>query len=372
MFSGRLKANKNKTVVIAAGGTGGHVFPALAIAQQLSKNDFKVVWLGTSEGIESSVAPDNNIPLHTLKVVGIRGKSFFQKVTAPLLMVHAVCRALSILREHRPCCVLGMGGFASAAGGVAALLMAIPLVIQEQNAIAGTTNRLLARFAIEIFTGFPEVFASHKAASYSGNPLRTSFSQQLLSNESASRDEASESTPINILVLGGSLGAHSLNEVVPSALATLSTETDFSVRHQAGKRDAAMVVETYQSSHINARVDTFIDDIYQAYSKADLVIARSGALTVSEIAAVGVACVLVPYPYATDDHQRANAEWLVKTGGAICIADAEFTITNARALIGELLANRSELIVKGNKVSSMAMPNATHIIADACSGYAYA
>jgi UDP-N-acetylglucosamine--N-acetylmuramyl-(pentapeptide) pyrophosphoryl-undecaprenol N-acetylglucosamine transferase len=371
MFNRRSSVNKNKTIIIAAGGTGGHVFPALAIAQQLIKNDFKVIWLGTAEGIESSVAPDNDIPLHTLQLIGIRGKSFFQKLAAPLLMARGVCSALLLLRKHRPCCVLGMGGFASAAGGVAASLLAIPLVIQEQNAIAGTTNRILARFAIKIFTGFPNVFASHKSASYSGNPLRTSFSQQLLSNESASRDEASESTPINILVLGGSLGAHSLNEVVPSALATLSTETDFSVRHQAGKRDAAMVVETYQSSHINARVDAFIDDIYQAYNKADLVIARAGALTVSEIAAVGVACVLVPYPYATDDHQRANAEWLVRTGGAICINDAEFTVAKATTVIGELLASRSELVVKGNKVSSLAMPNATDIITDACLGYAY-
>ena len=220
MFSRRSSTNKNKTIVIAAGGTGGHVFPALAIAQQLIKNGFKVIWLGTAEGIESSVAPDNDIPLHTLQVVGIRGKSFFQKATAPLLMARGIYHALLLLRKHRPCCVLGMGGFASGAGGAAAFLMAIPLVIQEQNAIAGTTNRILARFAIKIFTGFPNVFAGHKAASYSGNPLRTSFYQQLLSNESASKDERSESTPINILVLGGSLGAQSLNQVVPSALAT--------------------------------------------------------------------------------------------------------------------------------------------------------
>ena len=250
--------------------------------------------------------------------------------------------------------------------------MSIPLVIQEQNAIAGTTNRILARFAIKIFTGFPNVFAGHKAASYSGNPLRTSFYQQLLSNESTGKDERSESTPINILVLGGSLGAQSLNQVVPSALAKLGVKTDFSVRHQAGKKDVAIVVETYQSSHIDARVDAFIDDIYQAYNKADLVIARAGALTVSEIAAVGVACVLIPYPYATDDHQRANAEWLVKTGGAICIDDAEFTVAKASAVIGELLTNRGELMARGNKVSSMAMPNATDIVADACLGYAYA
>ncbi|MAV75280.1 MAG: undecaprenyldiphospho-muramoylpentapeptide beta-N-acetylglucosaminyltransferase [Cellvibrionales bacterium] len=372
MFSGRSSTNKNKTIVIAAGGTGGHVFPALAIAQQLIKNGFKVIWLGTAEGIESSVAPDNDIPLHTLQVVGIRGKSFFQKATAPLLMARGIYHALLLLRKHRPCCVLGMGGFASGAGGTAAFLMSIPLVIQEQNAIAGTTNRILARFAIKIFTGFPNVFAGHKAASYSGNPLRASFYQQLLSNESASKDEGSESTPINILVLGGSLGAQSLNQVVPSALATLGIKTDFSVRHQVGKKDFAMVVETYQSSHIDARVDAFIDDIYQAYDKADLVIARAGALTVSEIAAVGVACVLIPYPYATDDHQRANAEWLVKTGGAICIDDAEFTVAKASAVIGELLTNRGELMARGNKVSSMAMPNATDIIADACLGYAYA
>ncbi len=371
MLRGRLNGNKNKTIVIAAGGTGGHVFPALAIAQQLIKNGFKVIWLGTVEGIESSVAPDNDIPLHTLQVVGIRGKSFFQKVTAPFLMIHGLFLAVLLLRKHKPCCVLGMGGFASAAGGMAAFLMAIPLVIQEQNAIAGTTNRILARFAIQVFTGFPNVFSSHKAASYSGNPLRTSFYQQLLDNESRRQGRVSDSTPINILVLGGSLGAHSLNEVVPAALATLGTQRHFSVRHQAGKRDLAMVVESYQSSHIDARVDAFIDDIYQAYNKADLVIARSGALTVSEIAAVGVACVLVPYPYATDDHQRANAEWLVKTGGAICINDAEFTVANASDVISKLLASRSELVVRGNKVSSMAMPNATDIIADACLGYAY-
>ena len=199
-----------------------------------------------------------------------------------------------------------------------------------------------------------------------------SFFQQLLSSESTRNDEGSESTSINILVLGGSLGAHSLNEVVPSALATLGEKTDFSVRHQAGKKDVAMVFDAYQSSHIDARVDAFIDDIYQAYNKADLVIARAGALTVSEIAAVGVACVLIPYPFATDDHQRANAEWLVNTGGAICIDDDEFTVAKASDVIGELLTNRSELMARGNKVSSMAMLDATDIIADACLRYAYA
>ena len=377
MFSRRSGRIKNKTVVIAAGGTGGHVFPALAVAEQLADKDFKVIWLGTAEGIESSVAPENNIPLHTLNVVGIRGKSFFQKLKAPLLMARGVYYSMLLLRKYRPCCVIGMGGFASAAGGFSAFLMTIPLIIQEQNAIAGTTNRILARFANKVFTGFPDVFTDNKVAYYSGNPLRTSFYQQLIgdvdhSQEKRSQDVELDSKPINILVLGGSLGAHSLNTVVPTALAALGDEACFTVRHQTGKKETTMVDNSYRSAKVSARVDAFIDDIYLAYNQADLVIARSGALTVSEIAAVGVACILVPYPHATDDHQQANADWLVKTGGAICVSDAEFTVVKAKTLISQLLFNRSELILRGNKVNAMAMPSATNIISNACLEYANA
>lgn len=372
MFSECLKGTKNKTVVIAAGGTGGHVFPALAVAEHLTDKGFKVIWLGTIEGIESSVAPDNNIPLCALNVVGIRGKSVFQKLKAPILMFYAVCRGVLLLKKHRPCCVLGMGGFASAAGGFSAFLTGVPLIIQEQNAIAGTTNRILAHVATKIFTGFPSVFIENKKSFYSGNPLRTSFYQQLVSGRVDRQNMAVESRPLNILVLGGSLGAHSLNEVVPLALASISAQAEFSVRHQTGKKDVASVYEAYQLANVEAKVEAFIDDIYLAYRQADLVIARSGALTVSEIAAVGVACVLVPYPYASDNHQYANAEWLVNTGGAICISDADFTVTNTQSVLSELVANRSELIDKGNKVNSVAMPDATDIIGSACMGYTYA
>lgn len=364
-----------KTVMIAAGGTGGHVFPALAVAQGLRQHDLDIIWLGTRKGIESRVVPENDFVIHYIKVAGIRGKNIISWITAPLLLVWAIIKVAILIIKTKPVCVLGMGGFASAAAGFAAVITRRPLLLQEQNAVAGTTNKLLAPLAKKIFTGFPEVFSTLAKADskveFSGNPLREALYQVAEPQSRIKQDDS----PLRVLILGGSLGAHALNQVMPFALAQLQQNAQqpmpIDITHQTGKSDIEQVQKNYLDAGIDAQVISFIEDMASAYANADLVVARAGALTVSELAAVGVAAVLIPYPYAIDDHQSVNADCLVQAGAAIKLDQAEFDIDKACDVLQALLSDRAQLLTKAINARSFATPAATRTIVDACREYAY-
>jgi len=366
----QLKPSR-KTVMIAAGGTGGHVFPALAVAQGLRAIDLDVVWLGTRKGIESKIVPENKFVIHFINVAGVRGKNLLSWIKAPILLMMAVISSVSLIRKTKPCCVLGMGGFASAAAGFAAFICRVPLILQEQNSIPGTTNRLLAPLATKIFTGFPAAFKASAKSHFSGNPLRAALYQI----DEPSVRMAANASPLRLLILGGSLGAHALNCVLPKALAQLRSENtsfnDISVVHQTGVNDVEDVQQQYVLAGIDATVSAFITDMPQAYSNADLVIARSGALTVTELAAAGVASLLIPYPYATDDHQTANANWLVDVGAATLVSQADFSVDKACHLLAALLQNRKALLNQAQQARSLATPSATQIIVNACQEFSY-
>jgi UDP-N-acetylglucosamine--N-acetylmuramyl-(pentapeptide) pyrophosphoryl-undecaprenol N-acetylglucosamine transferase len=366
----QLKPSR-KTVMIAAGGTGGHVFPALAVAQGLRAIDLDVVWLGTRKGIESKIVPENKFVIHFINVAGVRGKNLLSWIKAPILLMMAVISSVSLIRKTKPCCVLGMGGFASAAAGFAAFICRVPLILQEQNSIPGTTNRLLAPLATKIFTGFPAAFKASAKSQFSGNPLRAALYQI----DEPSVRMAADASPLRLLILGGSLGAHALNCVLPKALAQLRSENtsfnDISVVHQTGVNDVEDVQQQYVLAGIDAAVSAFITDMPQAYSNADLVIARSGALTVTELAAAGVASLLIPYPYATDDHQTANANWLVDVGAATLVSQADFSVDKACHLLAALLQNRKALLNQAQQARSLATPSATQIIVNACQEFSY-
>ncbi len=362
---------KRKTVMIAAGGTGGHVFPALAVAQGLRAIDIDVVWLGTRKGIESKIVPENQFVIHFINVAGVRGKNIVSWIKAPVLLLAAVMSTISLIRKTKPCCVLGMGGFASAAAGFAAFICRVPLILQEQNSIPGTTNRLLAPLAKKIFTGFPEAFKAKTKAQFSGNPLRAALYQI----DEPSVRMALDTSSLRLLILGGSLGAHALNCVLPQALAQLCRDSaipnDITIVHQTGVKDVDDVQRAYALAGIDATVTAFISDMSKAYSSADLVVARSGALTVAELAAVGVASLLVPYPYATDDHQTANANWLVNAGAATLVPQTEFSIESACRLLSALLQDRNALLNKAQQARLLATPSATQTIVNACQEFAY-
>ena len=365
--------HEQRRVLITAGGTGGHVFPALAVAEQLRDEGFEVIWLGTSKGLEAKVVPAAGFPLLHIDVIGVRGKGLLNALVAPFKLVTAIFKVVGFIRAEKPDCVLGMGGFVSAAGGLAAAITRVPLVLQEQNSVAGTTNRLLAPLARQIFTGFPNVFASRASAVYSGNPLRSSFEDLALPEQRLQGD----SEECRLLVLGGSQGAAILNSWMPQICESLGRELGAQhcrlvVRHQTGKVQLQEVSGSYREQGVDATVEAFIEDMPAAYCWADLVLARSGALTVTELTAVGVASVLVPFPAATDDHQSCNADFLVAAGAARKLVQATTQPGDVLATLGELLGNRTLLRRMASNARRLAMPNATRDIATACGGIAHA
>lgn len=356
---------KNGRVLMAAGGTGGHVFPALAIAENLRAKGIDVLWVGTAAGIESRVVPEHNFPIHFIRVLGVRGKNWAQRLKAPFLLLAAVLQVWKLMRQTKSSCVLGMGGFVSAAAGIAALFAGVPLLIQEQNAVFGTTNRMLAPLAKTIFVGFPNLLVGNAKVVCSGNPLR----QEILNVEQPDSRIALESSVSRIFIVGGSLGANVLNAMLPQVIAQLKEQgftQAIEVLHQTGKHDFETVSAAYQSQGINAQVQDFIDNMAEAYSQADVVISRAGALAVAELAAVGVASILIPYPYAIDDHQTANAKWLVDAGAAICIAQNELTVDRLAAVLVAQLSDRQALKTTAQHGRAASYRDASEIIASAC------
>jgi len=350
-----------RPVLITAGGTGGHVYPGLAVARALQKQGIPVVWMGTSKGLEARVIPAAGIDMAWLEVTGLRGKGALALVLAPFRLVKALYQSLRIMRQHKPVAVLGMGGFVAGPGGLVAALMGIPVVIHEQNAIPGLTNRLLSKFSKKVLEGFPGSFASAKdKAVQVGNPVREDISA--LPEPSVRMGDCIE-RKLHLLIIGGSLGAQALNEIVPQALAELSEETRPVVRHQAGRNKDEATRDSYQKAGVEAKISAFIEDMAEAYGWADLVICRSGALTVAELASAGLASVLVPYPYAVDDHQTANGLYLSEQGAAILLPQTDL---NAGALATHLktfMAEPERLLQMGEKARGLAKPDATAEVA---------
>lgn len=344
----------SKCIVIMAGGTGGHVFPALAVAQYLMEKGWQVSWVGTKKGLESRVIPEHGIDIDWLSVSGIRGKGFMAKLTAFWGLIKACFQSFAILRRRKPDVVLGMGGFASGPGGLMARLLGIPLVIHEQNRVPGTTNRLLARIASRVLEAFPDSFNKKISAVCTGNPLRKDFL-------TAPNDQSRElDRRLRILVFGGSQGAKILNEIVPEAMALLK---DVEIRHQTGAVMREQVAARYQQLSIDAEVSAFINDMVEAYRWADVVICRSGAMTVSEVAAMGVPAIFIPLPNAIDDHQVANARFLTEIGAGMLLLQQDL---NASALAEKINSIRAQLQTMAHLAKQCARLDATDVVADYC------
>lgn len=348
-------------VMILAGGTGGHVFPALAVAERLRAQGVPVVWLGTRRGLEARVVPAADLPIEWLNVHGLRRRGALGWLASPWMLGRAGWQALRALRRHRPRAVLGMGGYVAGPGALAARLLGVPLLIHEQNATPGFTNRKLLRWARHIMTGFEGVFADDPRAVHTGNPVREAIAA-LPPPEQRARPNG----PLHLLVLGGSQGAQALNEAVPAALARLDGELRPTVRHQAGPAQLQAAVAAYQASGTEAEVLPFIDDMAGAYGWADLVICRAGALTVAELCAAGVPAVLIPYPHAADDHQTANARHLVAQDAGVLFPQEHLTADRLAAVLKELLGDREHLLTMARNARDMGRPDAAERVALLC------
>jgi len=352
-------------VMIMAGGTGGHIFPALAVAEVLRKRNIPVVWLGSRNSMEERLVPSTGIEFIGLSVKGLRGKGIATLLIAPFKLSWAVMQAAVAVVKRRPRAVLGLGGFASGPGGLAAVILRKPLYVQEQNAIPGMTNRTLARFSRCVMEGFSGSFQNlTKPVLHTGNPVRQTIEQLA----SPAERMAGRTGPARLFVMGGSLGAKSLNEVVPETLALLDETYRPEVRHQTGELHLQAARDCYRQSNVKADVVAFIDDMAEVYGWADLVIARAGALTVAELAQAGLASILVPYPHAVDDHQTVNAQVLVQVGAAVLIADHELTTARLKIELTHLLASREKLFQMAETAHTQARPNAAETVARVCLG----
>ncbi len=347
---------KTMKFVIMAGGTGGHVFPALAVADELRARGAEISWLGTARGIEAELVPAAGISLHCLSIEGVRGKGLMALVKAPWLLLTAVWQARKILKQEQADAVLGLGGFASGPGGVAAWLLNKPLLIHEQNAVAGTTNRWLSKIADLVMEAFP---GSLPDAKHVGNPVRQSIGQI---DSSAPVSGA----PLKLLVLGGSLGALALNELLPKAVSLLSDEQRPQVKHQTGKRHLEVTKSAYAEQCVEAQVVDFIGDMAAAYEWADVIICRAGALTVSELTLAGRAAMLVPFPYAIDDHQTKNASWLVENDAGVLHQQADLTAAMIADFLKAFDNDRESLLAMSSNARALAMPDAAKQVADYC------
>lgn len=349
-------------LAIMAGGTGGHVFPALAVAERLRAQGHEVFWIGTRNRMEARLVPERGFPIEWLGIEGLRGRGVLALLVAPGKLGLALWQAAAILRRRRPALVLGMGGFASGPGGLMAWLLGIPLIIQEQNQVPGLTNQWLARLARRVFQAFPDSFPASRRAETCGNPVRPEIA---VLPPPAIR-LAGRDGPRRLLVVGGSLGARALNEQVAPALALLPPAERPLVRHQAGEQTLEVARQAYAAAGIAAEVSPFIADMAEAYGWADLVLCRSGALTVSELAAAGLGAILVPYPHAVDDHQTANARFLAAAGAAEILPQTQLNPVNLSAVLSRLLGDRPRLLVMAEAARSLAAPDAAGRIAAAC------
>lgn len=344
-------------MMILAGGTGGHIFPGLAVADYAAAQGWRVVWMGNPAGMEGRLVPARGYELAPVRFSGLRGKGLARALALPVALLIAFWQAFRAIGRVRPQVVLGMGGYASFPGAMMAVLRGVPLVVHEQNSIAGLANRVAARIADRRLTGFPGAIAD---ARWVGNPVRA----EIAGLPDPALRYAGRSGPLDLLVVGGSLGAQALNEAVPAALAALPEGGRPHVVHQAGARNVDAVRRAYARSGVAAEVAAFIEDMAARYAAADLVISRAGALTVAELAAAGVPAVLVPYPHAVDDHQSGNARFLEKAGAAFLLPQSELSPASLAALLAGL--DRERLAAMAAKARALARPDAARACAEAC------
>jgi UDP-N-acetylglucosamine--N-acetylmuramyl-(pentapeptide) pyrophosphoryl-undecaprenol N-acetylglucosamine transferase len=340
-----------------AGGTGGHVFPGLAVADELRGRGWNVVWMGARSGLEARLVPARGYPVAWIHAAALRGKGIVAKLLLPLHLLIGFWQSARAILQHRPSVVLGMGGYVAFPGGMMASLLARPLALHEQNAVAGLANRVLGGVADKTMVAFPGAL---KNAEWTGNPVRA----DIAAIPSPEKRFEGRQGPLRLLVVGGSLGAQALNEAVPRALALLAEDVRPSVLHQAGEKNLPELKNNYQSTGVRGELVAFIEDMARAYAEADLVICRAGAMTIAELAAAGMASVLVPFPHAVDDHQSANARFLSDQGAAVLLSQADLTPEGLAKLIRSL--DRTALLVMAQKAKALGKPDAARIVADRC------
>lgn len=354
-------SNQKPLVLIMAGGTGGHVFPALAVANELQILGTEIHWLGTENGIEADVIPAANIKLHCIAIKGVRGNGLVGLLAAPFKIVTAVAQARKVIKEIQPDVVVGFGGYVTGPGGVAAKLAAVPLVVHEQNAIAGLTNKLLAKISNKTLQAFPNTLSQAKTV---GNPVRAALMQ--IAVPSARINTASNE--LKVLVVGGSLGAVAVNNTVLAAMQMLAADQRPALWHQVGKGNIEAMQAAYAQAGVEAQVVAFVEDMSAAYEWADLVICRAGALTVAEIAAAGCAALFVPFPYAVDDHQTANAEYLVKENAALMIQQADLSAAVLAEQWRYFSQHKDELLQMAEAARALAITTATTAVVEEIKG----
>ena len=352
----------SRPILVMAGGTGGHVYPALAVARALQASSREIVWLGTRRGLESRIVPEAGIDMEWISIKGLRRKGALALIIAPIQLGWALLQSLAVIIRRRPAAVLGMGGFVSGPGGVAAWLTRRPLVIHEQNAAAGMTNRLLARLARVVLQAFPGSFNSSVVAETVGNPVR----EEIAAIPAPAERYTNRQGPVRLLVLGGSQGALALNRTVPAALALLDAQVRPVVRHQCGERTLQTAKDAYAEDNIDVELMPFIEDMAEVYAWADLVVCRAGALTVAELCAAGLPALFVPYPAAVDDHQTANAKPMADAGAAVVIQEAKLTPTLLADLLRDWLQSRASLMQRAEKARALAKPDALNRITELC------
>lgn len=349
-------------VLILAGGTGGHVFPALAVAKHLHAHGVPILWLGTQRGLEARVVPAAGFEIEWVRIEGLRRQRFISWISLPLRLLIATWQAWRVIRRRKPQVTLAMGGFVSGPGGIAAWLTGTPLIVHEQNAVAGMTNRWLANIATRVLCGFPNAFGDRPGTQHVGNPVR----KEIINLPLPKQRYSEHSGACRVLVIGGSQGAQVFNRVLPQAIAQLPPEARPEVWHQAGRTQHEQTQQDYDRAGVPARATAFIDDMAAAYAWADVVICRAGAMTLAELCAAGVAAILVPYPHATDDHQTANAQFIADRQAALFIPEIAFSVAHIGELLRGFAQARSGLLAMAERARSLAMPDATEQAARHC------
>jgi UDP-N-acetylglucosamine--N-acetylmuramyl-(pentapeptide) pyrophosphoryl-undecaprenol N-acetylglucosamine transferase len=358
--------NTPAKILIMAGGTGGHIFPGLAVAKSLAEQGWQVHWLGTAERMEAKLVPEHGFNISFIDIAGLRGKGLVSWLTLPFKLIRALYQAYQVLNKFKPDVVLGMGGYASAPGGLAAKLAGIPLVIHEQNAVAGMSNKMLAKIASKVLCAFPNAF--ERDFPVVGNPLRAEVIALLVNQSAETTAVDATAEQYNVLVVGGSLGAKVLNDTVPDALACLENE-QVNVWHQSGQKNKQKVAENYHLKGISSdriKVTEFIDDMAAAYAWADVVICRAGALTVSELAMAAKPAIFVPLPHAVDDHQTKNARFLVDQGAAVLLPQKQLTGTTLAQQLSDLIIHPETLKAMAKNAQAAAQPQATEQVVIIC------
>lgn len=350
-----------KRILIMAGGTGGHIFPGLAVAEMLRERGWEVFWLGNPDGMEGLLVPPHDIDMKTVHFQGLRGKGLMAMLRLPFRLWRACQEAGKAIDEVKPAVVLGMGGYVTVPGGLVAGWRRLPMVIHEQNSIAGLANRLLARMAQRVMVAFPGAMSQ---ARWAGNPV----GRAIAAVDAPEQRYRERSGPLRVLVVGGSLGAQVFNRVIPNAFGLIHPEERPEVLHQSGRAHLEELRNNYRNAAVEAKTVAFIENMADAYANADLVIARAGATTVSELAAAGVASILVPYPHAVDDHQTGNARFLSETGAAILVPQTELTPSGLASLISHF--TRPALASMAVKARALGKPDAAQVVADACEAVA--